>query len=286
MTYATLMVHLELGTANTRLLQITGELAQRFKASVIGIAARQPLQMVYGDGYVSGDFYEQDEISMAKELQAAEAEFRAALHHSAPTIEWRSARTYANLADYLVAEARGADLIVTGVAHGDLFDASRSVNTADLIMQAGRPVFTVPSAVPSALPAGATASSTLNLNRVLVAWKDTREARRAVADALPLLRQAEAVSVVEIAAEGDVDAARKRVADVVHWLKRHHINAHGSAHVSIGNDATALHALSQDAGADVIVAGAYGHSRLREWVLGGVTRDLLLSASRCSFVSH
>jgi nucleotide-binding universal stress UspA family protein len=290
MTYATLMVHLELGTTNTRLLQITGELARRFKASVIGIAARQPLQMVYGDGYVSGDFYEQDEMSMAKELQAAEAEFRAALHHSAPTIEWRSARTYANLADYLVAEARSADLIVTGVAHGDLFDSSRSVNTADLIMLAGRPVLTVPSgipsAVPSALPAGATESSALNLNRVLVAWKDTREARRAVADALPLLRQAEAVSVVEITDETELAAAHQRVTDVAHWLKRHHIDAHGTAHVSVGNDAMALHALSQDAGADVIVAGAYGHSRLREWVLGGVTRDLLLSANRCSFVSH
>ncbi len=284
MTYATLMVHLELGTANTQLLQITGDLARRFKASVIGIAARQPLQMVYGDGYVSGDFYEQDEISMVKELQAAEAEFRAALHHSAPTIEWRCARPYGNLADYLVAEARSADLIVTGVAHGDLFDASRSVNTGDLIMQAGRPVLTVPIA----LPAGA-ANPKLNLKRVLVAWKDTREARRAVADALPLLRKAEAVSVVEIADAADLDAAQKRVTDVAHWLKRHHIEAQGTAHasnVSTGNDAMALHALSQDAGADVIVAGAYGHSRLREWVLGGVTRDLLLSANRCSFVSH
>jgi nucleotide-binding universal stress UspA family protein len=282
MSYATLMVHLELGTPNTRLLQITGELAQRFKASVLGIAVRQPLQLVYGDGYVAGDFFEQDEINMAKAMQAAEAEFRAALHHCAHTIEWRSARTYVNLADYLVSEARGADLIVTGVAHGDLFDSSRSVNTGDLIMQAGRPVLTVPRAD----SLGSTAVRTLRLDPVLVAWKDTREARRAVADALPLLRQAEAVSVVEIADESELAAAHKRVGDVVHWLKRHNVKAHGNAHASVGNDAMALHALSQDAGADVIVAGAYGHSRLREWVLGGVTRDLLLSPNRCSFVSH
>jgi nucleotide-binding universal stress UspA family protein len=282
MTYANLMVHLELGTPNTRLLQITGELAQRFKASVTGIAARQPLQLVYGDGYVSGDFYQEDEINMAKELQAAEAEFRAALHHCAHTIEWRSARTYTNLADYLAAEARAADLIVTGVAHGDLFDASRSVNTGDLIMQAGRPVLTVPSVVAM----GPTGANHLPLDHVLVAWKDTREARRAVADALPLLLQADAVSVVEIADEMEFDAAHKRVTDVAHWLKRHHIHAQGTAHLSIGNDAMTLRALSQDVDADVIVAGAYGHSRLREWVLGGVTRDLLLSANRCSLVSH
>lgn len=282
MTYATLMVHLELGRPNTRLLQVTGDLAQRFKASVVGIAARQPLQLVYGDGFVSGDFYQEDELNMAKELEAAEAEFRAALHHCAHTIEWRSARTYTNLADYLVAQSRGADLIVTGVAHGDLFDSSRSVNTGDLIMQAGRPVLTVPSAVSAA----ATSTQPLQLNHVLVAWKDTREARRATADALPLLRHASVVSVVEIADEADLNLAHERVADVVHWLKRHHINAQGSAQASVGNDASVLHTIGEERGADVIVAGAYGHSRLREWVLGGVTRDLLLSANRCSFVSH
>lgn len=282
MTYATLMVHMELGTPNTRLLDVTGDLARRFKAGVIGIAARQPLQMVYSDGFVVGNFYEQDEINTNEELQAAEAEFRAALHHSAHTIEWRSARTYATLADYVVTEARAADLIVTGVAHGDLFDASRAVNTGDLIMQAGRPVLTVPS-VPDA---SMTASQNLQLDHALVAWKDTREARRASADALPLLRQASAVSVVEIADETDLSAAHMRVVDVVQWLRRHDIKAQGSAQQSVGNEAMALHTVARERGADVIVAGAYGHSRLREWVLGGVTRDLLLSANRCSFVSH
>jgi nucleotide-binding universal stress UspA family protein len=173
-------------------------------------------------------------------------------------------------------------LIVTGVAHGDLFDASRSVNTGDLIMQAGRPVLTVPSAAAT----GLADANHLPLDHVLVAWKDTREARRAVADALPLLLQASAVSVVEIADETDLDAAHRRVSDVVHWLKRHHIHAQGSAQQSVGNDATALHTIAQERRADLIVAGAYGHSRLREWVLGGVTRDLLLNANRCSLVSH
>lgn len=275
MTYASLMVHLELGRTNAGLLQITGELAELFKAGVIGIAARQPMQMVYGDGYVSGDVYEQDQIEIAKEMKAAEAEFRALLGQRAKALEWRSTKSYGLLADYLAAQARSADLVITGVATGDMFDSSRAVNTGDLIMQAGRPVLIVP-----------TAATTLKLAHVLIGWKDTREARRAASDALPLLKQAIAVSVVEIAPEGDLDAAHKHVADVVHWLKRHHIEAQGSAQLSTGDDATALYALGQDKGVDVIVAGAYGHSRLREWVLGGVTRDLLLSANRCSFVSH
>ena len=84
----------------------------------------------------------------------------------------------------------------------------------------------------------------------------------------------------------DLSAASKHVADVVAWLGRHAIKAQGSAHLSTGDDATALYAFGQDLGADVLVAGAYGHSRVREWMYGGVTRDLLLSANRCSLVSH
>lgn len=275
MSYATLMVHLELGHPNTGLLKVAGELADRFRAGVIGIAARQPLPMVYGDGYVAGDVYQQDRDEIIKELAAAEAEFHAALRGRVEFVEWRSAKTYVNLADYIANEARCADLVLTGVATGDFLDASWAINTGELIMQTGRPVLLVP-----------TNTSTLKLDHALIGWKDTRETRHAVSDALPMLKQTSRVSVVEIAVMDDMPAAVKRTQDVVAWLGRHAIKAEGSALLSTGDDATALYAVGQDKGADVVVAGAYGHSRLREWVLGGVTRDLLLSANRCSLVSH
>ncbi len=275
MSYATLLVHLELGHPNTGLLKIAGELAERFRAGVIGIAARRPLQMVYGDGYVAGDLYQQDRDEIVKELTAAEAEFHAALQGRVEFVEWRCAKTYVDLADYIANEARCADLVLTGVATGDFLDVSWSVNTGQLIMQTGRPVLLVP-----------TSASTLKLDHALIGWKDTRETRHAVSDALPLLKHAARVSVVEIAVMDDMPAAVKRTQDVVAWLGRHAIKAEGSALLSTGDDATALYAIGQDKGADVVVAGAYGHSRLREWVLGGVTRDLLLSANRCSLVSH
>jgi nucleotide-binding universal stress UspA family protein len=275
MSYATLMVHMELGRPNTGLLSVTAELAERFHAGVVGIAARQPLQLVYGDGYVSGDLYQQDRDEIIKELTAAEAEFRAALEGRVAFVEWRSTQMYTYLAGYFADEARCADLILTGVGTGDFLDASRAVNTGEVIMQTGRPVLIVP-----------TTATTLKLEHMLVGWKDTRETRRAVSDALPLLKLAARVSVVEIAAEEDVAAANLHVRDVTSWLRRHDIPAEGSALLSTGDDATALYAIGQDKGIDVVVAGAYGHSRLREWVLGGVTRDLLLSANRCSLVSH
>ena len=133
MTYACLMVYLELGRSNAGMLQITGDLAERFHASVIGIAAWQPMQIVYGDGFVSGDIYEQDRQDLDKEMKTAEAEFRSALQTRAATLEWRSTVMFTLLSDYLAREARSADLVITGVPSGDLFDSSRSVKTGDLV---------------------------------------------------------------------------------------------------------------------------------------------------------
>ena len=84
----------------------------------------------------------------------------------------------------------------------------------------------------------------------------------------------------------DLNAARARLDGVVGWLKRHGIAAVSLAWPSSGDDAAQLNAIAQEQGANVIVAGAYGHSRLREWALGGVTRELLLRADRCVLVSH
>ncbi|MDL2336414.1 MAG: universal stress protein [Pseudomonadota bacterium] len=275
MTYSTLMVHLELGRSNAGLLKITGQLAQRFHAAVIGIAACQPMPMAYSEGFVSADLIEQDRAGIARAMEETEAEFRGALQSRVALLEWRSTQIYASISDYLAQEARSADLIITRAPSGDQFDASRSLSTGDLVMHAGRPVLIVPAA-----------AGTPAFDRVVVAWKDTREARRAACDALPLLKAATEVCVVEIAAEDELTEARMRLNDVVGWLHRHGVQATSLAEVSSDDNAAALIAIAHERRADVIVAGAYGHSRLREWALGGMTRDLLHPADRCSLVSH
>ena len=275
MTYATLMVHLELGRANAGLLQVVGDLAERCAAGVIGIAACQPMQMVYADGYVATEVYEQDNRQLQQEICAAEAEFRVALQTRAKRLEWRSSIWATPPSDYVAREARAADLVITGVASGGLLDAPHTVRTGDLIMQVGRPVFVVP----------ATATQ-LKLHRAIIGWKDTRESRRALLDALPLLKLAGQVTVVEIAAPDAMDAARSHGQDVVHWLSHHGVQSEALAQPTTGDDAVGLYTVAQDLGADVIVAGAYGHSRLIEWALGGVTRDLLLRQDFCALLSH
>jgi nucleotide-binding universal stress UspA family protein len=269
------MVHLELGKANTGLLAIAGDLAERFHAHVIGIAACQPMQFVYGMGYVSADFFERDLADLRKDSQAAEAEFRSALQTRAGSLEWRSTMELGALSGHIAHEARSSDLVITSVEAGGLFEASRLVNTGDLIMQVGRPVLVVPPG-----------AETLALDQVLVAWKDTRETRRAIVDALPLLKKASHVTLTEIAVKERLASARKHLEEVVVWLGRHGVKAEGAASLSTGEDASQLYAIAKERAADVIIAGAYGHSRLREWVLGGVTRDLLLRAELCALVSH
>jgi nucleotide-binding universal stress UspA family protein len=276
MTYTSLIVHLQLGQSNTGLLRIAGDLAERFQARLIGIAACQPLRLLYNDGYMPAGLIEADRQNMAQQMAATEAEFRTVIQPRAGDLAWRSTVTLDPLSDYLAAEARNADLVITGVDHrASSFDLSRSVNIGDLVMQVGRPVLVVPAAL-----------GTLKLERIVVGWKDTRESRRAAIDALPFLKRAAHVAVVEIADEDNLPAARSHLRDVVAWLRRHGVEAEPIATPSLGDDAAQLIAIAGDQGADVIVAGAYGHTRLREWALGGVTRDLLRSPDRCSLLSH
>jgi len=275
-TYKTIMVHLQLRQSNAGVLKIAADLAERFHAGVIGIAVCQPMQMVQGDVYISGDLIDQDREEIQKEINEAETSFRVALGHCAGPIEWRSAVTIAALPGTLANEARSADLIITGIERDpSLFDGSRHVDVGDLAMQAGRPVLIVPAK-----------TEQLTLDRVVVGWKDTREARRAIADAMPLLIRAGHVSLIEIAAEGDLAAARSRLAEIVVWLSRHGVTAEASASGSNGDDASLLTAIVADQKADLVVAGAYGHSRLKEWAFGGITRNFLLHADQCLLVSH
>jgi len=276
MTYSTLMAHLDLRPSNEALLRLTANLAGRCKARVIGIVACQPMPVGYDDGYMSAEVIDQDRAEREREIDQAKAGFHAALDGKVADLEWRSTISYMSLTNYIVEQARAADLLITAPDRKDSSrDSSRLVNIGDLVMRAGRPVLIVPPGV-----------DRLNLESVVVGWKDSRETRRAVMDALPLLRLAGRVLVVEIAEQEDIADARGRVKDVVGWLGRHGVEAEALATSANGGDAARLGAIVQEHDAGLMVAGAYGHNRLREWVLGGVTRNLLLSPDRCALVSH
>jgi nucleotide-binding universal stress UspA family protein len=273
------MVRLAAGVPNDALLQLTADLAARLKVTqVIGISACQPVQ-IYGspDMYVPPEYINWDRAQIDKELKMAEDGFRAALEGKVTTVDWRSTVvTYGSIADYVAEQMRAADLLVTAAEEGgSLFDRSRQINVADLVLRAGRPVLVVASTMDA-----------LDLRSVVVAWKDRREARRAVEDALPLLMLADRVTVVEVASDERLADARAGTEDVADWLARHGVAASARAVAAANEEATELWNVAKELDAGLLVGGAYGHTRLREWVLGGVTRDLLLQPARCSLVSH
>jgi nucleotide-binding universal stress UspA family protein len=277
MDFKTIMVHLELGQSNDGLLTLAADLATRAGAAqVIGIAGCQPIQLIYDETYVAGEIMAADRVQIEAELKQAESRFRDAFRDKVKQLEWRCDITPASLADFIASEARAADLVISGPdIGGSVFDHARQVKIADLVFQAGRPVLVVPKEYDH-----------VNLSDVMVGWKDTAECRRAVAAALPLLKLAGRISVVAIASEEEKDKAKEQVTDVVRWLLRHGLKVTGETRTLKGVDTLCFEQLVQEKAPGLIVAGAYGHSRLREWVLGGVTGDFLIDPDRPVFVAH
>lgn len=276
MEYKTLMVHLELNGDNEGVLNIAGELAERFKAKVIGIAAAQPVPIFYDDTGLSGEIRAQDEAEIGRELSACVAQFREALDGRAKGTEWRATVTPDRLEDYIAEQARAADLIITGKDIGGAFmDQTRRVNIGRLAVKAGRPILLVPQGVAS-----------LPLKHVFIGWKDTREARRATLDALPLLEAAGHTTVLEVTGMHEQADAENRVKDVALWLERHRLFA---SPLAIGTSCAQegfLYTELVKRHCDLLVAGAFSHSRTGEWVFGGMTQDVLLDPDFCVLLSH
>ena len=277
MTYATVMVTLALNQPNEARLQVAGELAERFEAAIVGVAAAQFASPLYfTDGAAAQGLIDQEEASIKRRLAELESKFRAAISNRGGHAEWRSAMDFPDR--FTLTEARCADIIVTGGRSPAFSDAFSLASPKDLVMQAGRPLLVVPDQV-----------TWLDLRSVLVAWKDTPEARRAVADALPMLRKARDVTIVEIPEhDDDRSVVMARVTDVAAWLARHGVTATARVSEAAGTETAAerLEKVAADVAAGLIVAGAYGHSRFRELILGGVTQYLVAQSARCVLLSH
>lgn len=186
--------------------------------------------------------------------------------------EWRQAS--GEPARVAALMGRYSDLLVAGQERSDDHDPAMP-NVDELVLSCGRPVLVVPYAHKVQTVAEAP----------LIAWNGSREAARAVADALPLLRAAKKVTV--LAVNPDADLGDEPGADIALHLARHGVDAEASRTVARDLDpADALLNHAADRGSDLIVMGAYGHARLRELVLGGVTRSILGEMTVPVLMSH
>jgi nucleotide-binding universal stress UspA family protein len=274
MSYKTILVHAESNPATARRLDVAAALARRFDATLVGLGAEMLDWVGVSDPYgiMAGEWITVMREQMDLDLKAAETQFKQ--HASGACHRWLAvidppAQAMARL-------ARSADLIVAGGGPVNPGAGALTADPADLALLSGRPVLVAP-------PSG----GDLRAKQILIAWKDSREARRAVADALPFLKRAAEVVVMEVCGADQLGEAQARTLDVAEHLQRHGVPARALARVAAPERVSAALNIEAEAiDADLIVAGAYGHNRLREWVLGGVTSDFLRAPERFTLLSH
>jgi nucleotide-binding universal stress UspA family protein len=270
MSYATLMVYINAGNEPEAMVRMAAGLADRFGATLIGASALAIRPPFIAEGVVIEEVTEAD---LRKRLADQERWFRRVTAAENRKREWRSVLNFPTEA--LAQEARSADLLIIGQSR-DTDDVYSALDPGGAILASGRPVLVAPDGVES-----------LRADHVVIGWKEAREARRAVRDALPLLREATRVTLVEICRSNEKEPARAHLDDVARYLDRHRI-ASGPMVIlhQEGSGAEQLIRLAQRERADLVVTGAYGHSRLGQWVFGGMTQDLLTASPICCLMSH
>jgi nucleotide-binding universal stress UspA family protein len=270
----TILVQAQAGKSAAPRLGSAVSLAKRLDATLFGLAAEMipPLGSADPTGMLESAWYLEMREQVQRNLELARETFQDATRGMTTDFTW--VQDMPALA--MARAARAADLILVGGCPPAEGDRYRSCDPGELMLQAGRPILVAP-------PEG----GALEARAVVVAWKDSRESRRALADALPFLERAETVLVTEVCAKDEAADAELRTKAVAAGLKRHGVEVLTRVVVAPPERvAGELHVAAEALGADLIVAGGYGHSRFGEWVFGGVTRDLLHRPKRFVLFSH
>ena len=280
MSFKSILVHVVSNSMPDPRLALAVDLSNQFDAKLIGVGAEiyriSGMGGGYGADFSSAEMFTNLAADVDANLARAEKKFQVIASSVRQGSQWRAGVQFP--VEMIAAEARAADLLVTSHSDGGGDSNYTVAAPGALIMQAGRPVLVAP---PNA--------AQLAVTNIVVAWKDTREARRAVSDALPFLKNAQSVLLVEISNSTEAaPAARQRLADVGDHLRRHGIEAEVMvvAEAKNGSAADQLLDIAEQQQADLIVVGGYGHSRLKEWVFGGFTRALLAQTRHAVLFSH
>ena len=260
MSYKTLLVHAEPEWGSSDSVIAARLVAEMFEAHVIGVGAEALDLPTYS--YVEGQLVQMIRDDVDQDLISAKTRFDTAMigaPHGASFVSGLD-----RPATLMKERARGADLIVARrPPHG-----ASPLNLclpADLVLGAGAPVLLAPEGAPP-----------LQARQVVVAWKDKPEARRALVDALPFLARAEQVLLAAFCEADAQPETHHQLQEVAARLSRHGIKADIRTAPPSGDSIAAdLEDAASTLGADLVVAGAYSHSRMNEWVLGGATQELL-----------
>jgi nucleotide-binding universal stress UspA family protein len=272
-----IVVNLSVGEGGSYAGDYAVSVAAALDAHLTGIAfLYDAVVPVAATGYIPPEVIETQQRDSEAAAKAALDRFAVAASRAGIAAEpVKLAASFAGAGEQLGMIARRFDLVVVGQAEPEK-DTVEELIAESALFESGRPVIVVPYIQ----------KAPLKLDRVVVCWDGSRAATRAIADAMPLLERAGAVELVIIADEpGKQDEIAG--ADMGQHLARHGLNV-DVKRMSRGDIdvADALLSHAADANADFMVMGGYGHSRLREFVLGGVTRSILRSMTVPVLMSH
>lgn len=276
MSYKTILVHLNRASRAAAILEPVVEMARNNEAHVIGVYLQPRVQAAIAVDTLGNPNMLLDEIKLEQEnAETIAATFERLTKGQTFTAEWRNvAATLPDFAGNLIDQALTADLIVAGQNDPDWNQSGQLDFPERLILESGRPVLAIPY-VGHYKSIGHT---------VVIAWKPGRESSRAVFNAIPLLQHAKIVHILQIAEKRE---ALRPATDLAAALARHGVKAElqmsQAVDQSVGNE---LLSRIADLGTDLLVMGAYGHSRMREYVFGGATRDVIKTMTVPTVFSH
>jgi nucleotide-binding universal stress UspA family protein len=272
-----ILVHIGEDARAMARLDIAIGLARQFDAHLTGLhVIAPPFVPVMTHAPVPPEIIEQQVRAGRAAAAKAETQFKARIQGAGLQAEWRAAEGYAP--EVVAQHARYSGLVVIGQTDPDDRDIAASDLPDRLPLMAGTPVLVIPRV----------GTFTAVGQHIMVAWNASREAKRAIDDAMPLLKRARAVTIVVVkpqqtgARHGDIPGA-----DIALYLARHGVRAEATQvygeDVAVGD---LLLSRAADLSVDLIVMGAYGYPRLIEVVLGGVTRSLLGHMTVPVLLSH
>lgn len=281
MGFKTILVHVDTGPSAPARLKLSADLVTRFAAHVTGLYVRRPFQTpAFSDaGPAMDSLYRTYENAVKADEALATAAFRDLIGSQIVagkglSSEWRVADGLAE--EVVAAYARYADLVIVGQTEPDAAATTTPSDLAETVGMAGeRPVLIVPH-IGAIKPPGKT---------VILCWNGSREAARAATGALPILKAADKTIILLVDPKNDGD--EQPGAGVARWLARHGVKAVVQRDTAADSDVGGvILSRAADHDADLIVMGLYGHSRMREWVLGGASRTLLASMTVPLLVAH
>ncbi|MEO7494918.1 MAG: universal stress protein [Massilia sp.] len=277
--YKTILVHVDESSGSTQRIELAARLAGKFEAHLVGAAPSGVSAYLFP---VAGIDAGVPPIVFPIEEWRADANRALDLFDKTANgagVNSFERRLIDDEAGYAVSlHARYSDLVVISQVNPDEFLPRLRADFPEyVLLNCARPVLVLPHSGPLREIG----------ERVTVAWNGSAEAVRAITSAIPLLKRAARVDLVVFRAADSADAhGEDPGADMALYLARHGVKVKVSAADAGADDGDALQSFAAEAGADLIVMGAYGHSRFREFLLGGMTRSALRSSPMALWMSH